>query len=300
MESVGKRRRPWLAALLSLIAPGLGQLYNGQTRRALFFFGAVTAVFLFLMATIHSELTGRSFGFLVVQFACWVLGVLLHVTGIIDAFRQSRRLQSITPRWFNRWYVYLAVFLLAITGQSVLTSSRWAAEPFSAASDSMAPTLQDGDIFYVEKTSEAPVRRGDVIAFRLPAQNADYLKRVVGLSGDTVQMRDGLLYVNGVAAARKPVGDYADDKGRALKRYQETMSDGPAYDIVEYSDTTRLDSTESFIVPPGHLFVLGDNRDNSQDSRVPQVGFVLMENVIGRVTYIFWSDDLGRIGTWVE
>ena len=141
---------------------------------------------------------------------------------------------------------------------------------------------------------------GDMIVFRVPGDPALlHVKRVVGLPGDRVQMKAGRLYVNGTQIARKPAGSYVTEGDGApmlLRRFIETWPDGRSYAILKATDDGPLDNTRLFRVPQDNAFVLGDNRDNSADSRMmDKVGFVPSDNVIGRAWTILWSPDLGRI-----
>jgi signal peptidase I len=140
--------------------------------------------------------------------------------------------------------------------------------------------------------------------FLVPDHDLSFVKRAVALPGDTVELRNGILHVNGIAAAREPLGKRDASTGISLQRYRETLPETIVHEIVERSDDGHYDNTKPVTVPDGFLFVLGDNRDNSLDSRVPAehggIGLVPMESVIGRATYIFWSNDLGRIGMRVE
>jgi signal peptidase I len=141
--------------------------------------------------------------------------------------------------------------------------------------------------------------RGDVIVFRLPRDTTvTYVKRVIGLPGDHVQMRDGRLYINGALVPREEAGEFKTElSGRpfTLKRYVETLPGGHAHDVLEISDHEALDSTDEFEVPARHYFMMGDNRDDSLDSRVSAtaggVGMVPEENLIGRVDRVLYSND---------
>ncbi|MCC6598791.1 MAG: signal peptidase I [Alphaproteobacteria bacterium] len=190
-------------------------------------------------------------------------------------------------------------------------------EPFNIPSGSMKPTLQIGDYLFVSKPAYgysrysfpfglAPVRgrvwakeprRGDVLVFKLPSNTRiDYIKRAIGLPGDTVQVRGGRLYINGEMVKREALGlkksAGTDEEDRALTEYIETLPGGAVHSIYEASDSEPLDNTPLYTVPAGHYFMMGDNRDNSQDSRVQQmVGFVPFENIVGRADFIFFSTD---------
>jgi signal peptidase I len=191
-------------------------------------------------------------------------------------------------------------------------------EPFNIPSGSMKPTLLVGDYLFVSKFAygyskhsfpfSLPLfegrifadlpERADVAVFKLPSDNrTDYIKRIIGLPGDRIQVRNGVLYVNGEPTERARLEDFFDDDGSsngALARYRETLpGGGPSYMVLDLVARGSLDNTRVYEVPEGHVFAMGDNRDNSLDSRVDNVGFIPLENLIGRAEIIFFSTNGG-------
>ncbi|MDG4719613.1 MULTISPECIES: signal peptidase I [Thalassospira] len=195
----------------------------------------------------------------------------------------------------------------------------FAFEPFNIPSGSMIPTLLVGDYLFVSKFSygyskhsmpfslpvipgrvfESEPERGDVVVFKLPSDTTqDYIKRVIGLPGDTVQVTNGRLYINNKLIERERIEDYilTDGSGRsaAVPQYIETLPNGKVHRILElFGDQGPSDNTEAFTVPEGHYFMMGDNRDNSADSRAfpSRFRFVPIENLVGRAEFLFYSKD---------
>ena len=195
----------------------------------------------------------------------------------------------------------------------------FAYEPFNIPSRSMVPTLLVGDFLFVSKLSYGYSRhsipfspdifdgrvlstdpeRGDVAVFKTPTDNrTDYIKRIVGMPGDRIQVRGGVLYINDKAVPREAVSDfeYYDEQGRMrfVRRYRETLPNGRSYYVLDEGNI-RMDNTGVYTVPEGHYFMMGDNRDNSADSRIPVrssgVGMVPAENLVGRADVLFFSID---------
>jgi signal peptidase I len=191
-------------------------------------------------------------------------------------------------------------------------------EPFNIPSSSMVPTLLIGDYLFVSKYSygygdygtfwglvpfkgrifenDQP-QRGDVVVFKWPKDNStDYIKRLIGLPGDRVQMKEGILYINDVAVGRaqlaSPLTEPGDQPPSSVTDYTEHLPDGPDHIIRKRNgDDNPLDNTQEFTVPLHHYFMMGDNRDNSQDSRTENVGYVDESNLVGKARIIFFSLD---------
>ena len=214
--------------------------------------------------------------------------------------------------------VVVQALLIALIVRTVLF------QPFNIPSGSLIPTLLIGDYLFVSKYSygysrfsmpfapdlwsgriwASPPKRGDIAVFKLPRDGqTDYIKRVIGLPGDKIQMIDGRLYINGQIVPREaaPKIRTTDAYGQQAEvpTYRETLPGGVTHLIIERDgDTGFYDNTGVYEVPPGNYFMMGDNRDNSTDSRVPPeqggVGFVPFENFVGRAEVIFFSVEEGQ------
>ncbi|MCM2442735.1 signal peptidase I [Agrobacterium vitis] len=203
--------------------------------------------------------------------------------------------------------VIIQALVLAMVIRTVLF------QPFTIPSGSMMPTLLVGDYIFVNKFSygyskyslpfsldlfsgrilASEPKRGDVVVFRFPPNpDIDYIKRLVGLPGDRIQVTDGVLLVNGKPIPKVPDGtftsDYRMDAGRDVPVFRETLDNGVNYDTLDEIQNSAGDNTREFTVPAGHYFMMGDNRDNSADSRF-DVGMVPAENLVGRASVIFFS-----------
>jgi len=193
-------------------------------------------------------------------------------------------------------------------------------EPFRIPSGSMYPTLEVGDYLFVSKYtygyskhsfpfSAVPFsgriwydepKQGDIVVFKYPKDNStDYIKRIIGMPGDKIKLENGRVLINGKMLEREKVEDYvitdnAENTG-VYTQYIETLPNGIKHNVLEISDDAPLDNTEELVVPEGYFFMMGDNRDRSDDSRA-NVGFVPVENLVGKARILFFS--YGDNGVW--
>jgi len=260
-----RKRKPILALILSLLTPGLGQIYNGQFKKGISYlvaFYLVYIVFSFLLLTF----CGMIF-YLIIS-----MGLFLFI--VIDAFRGANKLKAITLKPFNKWYIYLIIFLIGNVAVRPLlgwTIRNHIARAYKIPSSTMVPALLVGDRLIADMRSykSQQPKRGDIIIFEFPKDpSKDFIKRVVGMEGEKVEIVNNKIYIN-----EKLLDD----------RWGNFTKSGPP-----------LDTWGPAVVPKDSLFVLGDNRDNSMDSRF--FGFVKIEKVKGKALYLYWAKNKSIIG----
>ena len=226
-------------------------------------------------------------------------------------------LQSMTKAKKNSFFgnlksIFIAIFIALLIRSFIF-------EPFNIPSGSMKPNLLVGDFIFVSKYSygfskhslplSLPVipgkifskspERGDVVVFKTPENNrTDYIKRVIGLPGDKIEIKNGVIFINGSEILRKKLNDFVDTDNKTsnkrVRMYNEYFYN-KEINILDITDNGIVDNTQLFNVPENHFFVMGDNRDNSQDSRfMSTVGFIPYENLVGKAQFIFFSLENAR------
>jgi signal peptidase I len=306
----------WLyvsALILSWIGRLLGGGATARQLRAVIAWSTVPAIaggLIALVITLVLKATGGGAAadailpWLAIAFGLWSTVVFMLMLARVERFGFWR---TVLTYLLNSVAV---AFLIAISVRTLLF------QPFNIPASSMMPTLVVGDYVFVSKFPygysrfslpfspplfsgrifASEPKRGDVVVFRLPKdQRTDYVKRLVGLPGERIQMKNGELYINDVAAKREALPAYAGDacgteQAGKVKRWRETLPNGVSYETLDCVDNGFLDNTQVYTVPAGQYFMLGDNRDNSTDSRMlSQVGTIPLENLIGRAEIIFFS-----------
>ena len=261
-------RSPWLALILSLVAPGLGQVYNGQWRKGVGFFLAELFLALFMV------LFWADFAAMLLCVSI-LAGYNLFVAWEAMATARRQRDYMLVP--CNRWWVYLLFLAVSLGAGAAFEHAvkSWFFQAYQVPSASMLPTLRAGDHFMVEVLEpEDELKRGEIVIFSLPATGGkEFVKRVVGLPGETVEIRDRVVSVNG-ASLDEPYIQHTREGSQPLR-----------------------DDFGPVTLGPDQYFLMGDNREASYDSR--WLGPVPRASITGRARYVYFPGDFNA-PDWVE
>ena len=302
MEDVAikKRRRWWLAGLLSFLVPGLGQVYNGQETKGLFFCVVYFVWGGFLISLVYYLLklpiTPMDIGVICLLA---LISLILLILIIFESIRTARRISSdYTLKRYNRWYIYLLVilimFLVNYSVETVFIKDR-VIKAYKIPAGAMMPTLLIGDHFVCDLSyyrSHNP-ERGDIVAFKYPVdESKDFVKRIIGIPGDTIQIVNDDVYINNEKLELKFIGKCSLEHGIGADIYQETLGN-VSYQILDQNKRYR--DFGPVTVPEGEYFVMGDNRDYSSDSR--HWGMVKRHQIYGKPAFIYFPwERFSRIG----
>ena len=307
----------WVAAGVGRILGGAASAAKLRTAFAWGMLPTIAAAALAIAGAVGLHLAGGpaelpgALGLVIGVFSLWSIVLTMLLLGCVEGFG------------FFRSLVTYGVAALCLPAVIALLIRTFLFQPFSIPSGSTIPTLLPGDYIFANKfaygysrfslpfgVASFPGRvfgadpaRGDMVVFRLPRdERTDYVKRVVGLPGDRIQMKEGELLINGAPVQRERVADLTEidacgPGATRAKLWRETLPNGVSYETLDCVDNGYFDNTTTYTVPAGSLFMLGDNRDNSTDSRLMStIGFVPIDNVVGRVSMIFFSRAAGGPG----
>jgi signal peptidase I len=288
MSEVPTKRSPWVAAALSLVSTGLGHVYCGRIVRGLALF---CASLLFAPFAVALALISPATPVLVILLLAFLGVIGLYLFAAVDAWRLARSVRtSFTPRDYNTPIVYLLLGLVGLIypAGAVVYLRGHVFEAFSIPTSSMVPTILEGDHILVNKMVPSTPERGDVVVFRVPNKPGQtWIKRVIGLPGDRVEIRDGEVFINGKKLEHERVpGSHLPELGPQLrgKVFTENL-DGRRYRIQLGGGEEKAANFPEKMVPEGSYFLLGDNRDNSLDSR--GFGFIPRGEIVGEVAYVY-------------
>ncbi len=291
-------RRPQLAALMSLLLPGFGQLYNGECNKAIWLFLIFTGIIVPVPVLVALYLPGAlTVPLLLIGLA---LTIICWIYAVADAWRGARQRSDYLPAAWQQSGVYLLVFVACNVLALPLMIGYVRAnllESFRIPSSSMSPSILQGDYLFADKRYNCPnckyaVARGDLAVFTYPNDRTlRYIKRIIGLPGDRVQLQGRAFTVNGQPLS---VSELAQAQGLlVIERLGERQWS------VLWNPLEKLPADREWVVPQGQVFVLGDSRSQSTDSR--GFGTVPLQDVIGRARQVWYSSDAagirwGRLG----
>ncbi|MGH6615867.1 signal peptidase I [Sphingomonas sp.] len=282
---------------LNLIGPGLGLVRVAGLRAAIWLIAGPTVILLSVILLGRLAPRPNFTAFVIAMTLVIVASIALYIYAIVRTWRASRS-KSASSFW-SRWYGLVLIVLVTIAADNLAVQVYHGIyRPFYILAESMLPTLAVNDRIFVDmRGGHAPVR-GDLILFNAPG-GAMYIKRVAALAGDRIEMRAGVPIVNGKPPFLKNMGDTAYENGPAHIR-QEQLAGETGTHLIWDLDETAIDYMPERIVPAGHVFVLGDNRDRSADSRLSrtELGVEMLpeSDITGTPLFIYWSNDRAKIG----
>jgi signal peptidase I len=293
------KRQPLAAILLSILTPGLGQVYNGQLiKGGIFYFAFFLLPIVFAYIGLQYEFKG------LIVFIASIIFFFLFIVG--DAFFVSHKIKIMVLKSYNKWYIYfllmvLSLFFLSLRGNFFYDIL--GIKAYNLPADSMTPTLLPGDKTIIDlKYYDTNIpRKGDVITFKYPGDPSKiFLKRVIAVEGDVIELRDKIVYLNGQPIEEQYI-IHLDDSILPCGQQRVEKEGGGLLLGIGYSITKCEQPRDNFgpnKIPHSKIFVMGDNRDQSFDSRY--WGYVDRNEIEGKALYIYWSNSKNKIGIRIE
>lgn len=282
------KRKPFIAFLLSILTPGLGQVYNGQLSKGIIFFVMLLLIpFLLRFTGVLYYFNGLIGSFLLL--------LLIRLYIIIDAIYIASKAKKFTPNYYNNTLYYLGLFI-AMIGINMIFPVRaiLKAESFTISTPSMSPTLQPGDFLMADMDfDKQSIDYGDLVIFKAKEDGELYICRIAGLPNDSIQLKDNFLIINGQPTRRSFIKDLIiGDIETSV--FQETFPNQKTIKHYQYLNRQRQPNTTPIKIPEKAYYLVGDNRDGCLDSRYR--GSIAQDQIVGKLLYTYWGATNDRIG----